>query len=313
MNNRNTHMRYRRSIYRRNRIKSTLIISAVCIVIVFLLFLIIGNILKDRTDTLHEQTYSSAIQSSIPHTEVKAVNAFPIALSDKSSTLSSRVNAARTAGYKDICFALDSADGTLLYSSSVAQRLGKQASGSGLWTLTRVSEIFRNSGMYSVGITNINDFSSEDDLTRTAAIGYHASIIAEALRSGIDEVMIFIGELPHERYSELMTLANEVHRLCPEGTLGLSLSPTLFTGDNDTLLAEIWGAFDYIAVDITTPPDEQTDIVSYADSSLGGMLYYLLRYNMRVLIPNTTDNNVATSLISAIKAKGTQNIQIMPQ
>ncbi len=306
-------MRYRRSIYRRNRIKSILIISVVCIVIVFLLFLIIGNILKDRTDTLHEQTDSSAIQSSTSHTEVKSVNAFPIVLSDESSTLSSRVNAARNAGYNDICFALDGADGALLYSSPVAQRLGKQASGSGLWTLTRASEIFRNSEMYSVGITHISDFLSEDDLTRTAALGYHASIIAEALRSGIDEVMIFIGELPHERYTELITLANEVHRLCPDGTLGLSLPPTLFSGDSDTLLAKIWEAYDYIAVDITTPPDAQTDIVSYADSSLGGMLYYLLRYNVRVLIPSTADSNAATSLISAIKTKGTQNIQIMPQ
>ncbi len=306
-------MRYRRSIYRRNRIKAALIISAVCIVSVFLLFLIIGNSLRDRSVDADKSTESSTPTNQSIHTKVKAVNAAPIALSDASSTLASRVRSAKNAGYGDICFNLDESDGALLYSSAVAQRLGKQASGSGLWTLSGAAEIFQDSGMYSVGITHINDFSVEDDLTRTAAIGYHASLIAEALRADIDEVMIFIDELPQGRYGELITLAEQVHRLCPDGILGISLPPSLFTGESDSLLAEIWNAFDYIAVDITAPSEEQTDIVLYADSTLGGMLYYLLRYDVRVLIPSTPDASVTNSLTAAIKAKGTQNIQIMPQ
>ncbi len=305
-------MRYRKSIYRKNRIRSVLIILSVFAALLFVLFLIVGNILLNRSEESTQPTDITSANLENAKKSTREVNAAPITLTG-TSTLSARVLSAKNSGYTDICFELDSQDGTLLYSSSVAQSLGRQAQSSDLWTLSGASGIFKDNGMYSVGITHIKDFLSEDDLARTAAVGYHASLIAEALRAGIDDITVLTDELSPERYKELITLANEVHRLCPDGTLGLSLPALMFAGEHDTLINELWNAFDYIAVNLTTPPEGQTDIVAYTDASLGGMLYYLLRYDVRVLIPNLQDSNISASLTSAIKAKGTQNIQIMPQ
>ncbi len=306
-------MRYRKSIYRRNRIKSVIVIAAICIALTLVLFLILGNLLKDRSDNIAQKEEIMTGEDTPIHKAVRSVNAIPVALSDSTSKLSTRVLSAKNSGYSDICFMLDDKGGTLLYSSALAQELGKQAVGVDLWTMSGASKIFRDNGMYAIGVTHIKDFSNENDLARTAAIGYHSALIAEALLSEIDDVIIFTGELTADRYSELITLANEVHRLCPDGVLGLSLPPILYSSEFDPLLAELWNAFDYLAIDLTVLPEGQTDITSYVDSSLGGMLYYLLRYDVRVLIPSTADSNISASLIALIKAKGTSNIQIMPQ
>ncbi len=314
MNNRkNTHIRYRKSVYRKNGIKIALLFSAICLLLVFILFLVFGNMLLNRSEEDNTPPTDTAAQNdNTTKKNAKSVNALPISLSDSSSTLASRVLAARSSGASDICFALNNPDGSLLYSSPLAQGLGRQTEDNALWTLDGASEIFRNNGMYSVGITHIKELLSNDDLARTAALGYYASISAEALRSGIDDVLIFAGELPPERYGELVTLAAEVHRLCPDGILGLSLPPSLFSGEHDALINELYSSFDYIAVNLTSPPNEQTDIVAYADTALGGILYYLLRYDARVLIPSTNDENITASLVSTVKAKGTENIQRMP-
>ena len=42
------------------------------------------------------------------------------------------------------------------------------------------------------------------------------------------------------------------------------------------------------------------------------MLYYLLRYNMRALVPSTQDTALAEKIVEAIKSNGSQNIQFMP-
>ena len=314
MNRPNYHMRYRRSVYRKKRIKMAIITSVISLAVIALLFVIIGNAVGNKVEenvTRRRNTSAEAQQSE--HAQVRSVKAFPVTLFDESSTLASRLKIATDGGYGEICFDLDSPDGTLLYSSDVSLALGKQAANPELWSLPDAVKQFESRELYSIGITHLAEMSSDDDLLRASASGYYASLIAEALRSGVDEVLIHAGDVPRERYGELILLANEVHRLCPEGGfVGISLPVGILSdAEASELIDGLWGAFDYLAADLTGVGADGQSVPDAVSSSLGGMLYYLLRYNVRVLVPYSDDQNVLAATVDAVFASGSQNVQIM--
>ncbi len=311
MNRPNPHIRYRRSVYRRNRIKMTVIITAVCLAVLALILLVVGNIVGDKVEENRESRKpSQSVSESDARRDVPTVNAFPVPLSDDSSRLSTRLTRAAEAGYTHICFDLDSEDGTLLYSSPAAVALGKQATGLDLWSLPDAMKEFDSRGLYAIGVLRATQLSAEDDLVRAASKGYYAALISEALRSGVEDVLVFPSNVSD--YAELASLADEVRRLCPDsGSIGLALPPSLLSDAEDTVLFDtLWQAFDYISVDLTTP-DGELGTVEYIDSSLGNMLYYLLRYNVRVLLPYSDDTDLMTQMENTAAANGTSNIQFI--
>ncbi len=314
MNRPNHHMRYRRSIYRKKRIKTVLITSALSLAVIALAFVVIGNAIGERVEeNIEKRTAKTSEAEEQEHAAVRSVRAFPIALSDDSSSLASRLAKAADEGYTEVCFDLDTADGTLLYSSELAVTLGKQSSGLGLWSLGDAMEEFESEELYAIGITRVSELANDDDLTRASISGYYAALIAEALRSGVDDVLIHASALPTERYGELINLANEIHRLCPDtGNLGVSLPASMFSdSDSSELVDSLWGAFDYLAADLTSVAAEGESTPDAIDRTLGGMLYYLLRYNVRVLVPYSDDPTVFAAISEAVSSSGSQNVQMM--
>lgn len=312
MNRPNRHMRYRRSVYRKKRIKIIVISSLCAIAVLVLLFMIIGNALGDKVEeNVTKRSDKNTAAEQKEHADVKSVVSYPVPLSSSDSKLSTRLSRISADGYSAVCFDLDSPDGTLLYSSPISQTLGKQSSGGDLWKLEDAVKLCKDNGLYATGIVHIRDFNNDDDLARSAALGYYAAQISEALRAGVDEVLIFAKDVPIDRYSELLGLAQEVHRLCPDGIVGISLPSSVYSeayGTADML----WAEFDYLAVDASVPP-EGTDAADHVSNCLGSMLYYLLRYNVRVLVPLTEDTALYDRIVDAVTSNGSNNIQIMPQ
>ncbi len=290
------HVRYKRRIYRKNRIKLIIIIAAVCIVAAALLFLIIGNILGSRVSENIGNRDSQTTQVPEPsHSEVRSVSATPVTLGGK---LSSKVG--------DVCFYLEGSGGEVLYSSALSTDSSSQGLG-------RFADTIHTRGGYAIGIIRLSKFATDDDLARASAAGYYAALTAESLRAGVDDVLLHASSVPAERIEELVGIANEVRRLCPDyGTLGISVSPSLFTGENASdSFDSLWAAFDYVAIDATAAPAEGVSASEQVSTVLGNSLYYLLRYNLRVLLPSTDDTTLSAMIASA-NASGSQNIQVMP-
>ena len=299
------HTSYRRSVYRKNSIK-TIIISALCTLLVAaVLLVVIGNIILARLDKdgANDGQDGANDPPANEHANAKIVWACAVALAADGSTLNSRLVSATANGYGEICFDLDTESGALYYKSPTATSLGKQKDAAiDLRTLSNIQGLVSANGLYATGITHISDFNSSDELVRSAAIGYHASLIAEVLRAGIDDVLIYVPELDAARYSELVLLANEVHRLAPEGHIGISLPASVYASSDGTALVDsLWQAFDYLALDLTRSSD--------VDADMSGMLYPLLRYNARVLVPAAEGSALANRLRSDYGAK---NVMIMP-
>lgn len=306
-------MRYRRSVYRKKRIKATVIVTVSAIALLTLLFAIIGNALGKKVDDSISKRKNTSVTSSEEHAELESVRAYPVPLSADGSTLSSRLAQASQKGYAAVCLELNSKNGSLLYSSPLSQALGRQDGSNSLRTLENIVKLCGENGLYSVGIIHLKEFNTDDDLARAAAIGYYSALASEALRAGMDDVLLYIEEMPSERYGELKTLADEVHRLCPTGHVGLSLPASAFSAsDSDSIADSMWSAFDYLAADLSHPTEGE-DAASYVSDKLGGMLYYLLRFNVRVIVPYTDDASLAERITAAVTSNGSENILIMPQ
>ena len=311
---------YRQRAYRRRKIKYILAISTLALAALFVIFLVIGNILDRKIenkvsglDDLGFADRDPADTDSDVHSVPESLFADPTALSATGSSLDSRLAAISSRGTRAACFELDDESGALLYSSPTAQALGYQSSGNDLWRLDSAMSKFDASGLYSIGITHVTGLDGGNDLARSAAIGYHSALIAEALRAGVDEVLIVASDTALERTDELIRLAQEVHRFVPEGKIGLALSYPLPEYPNDSdefsdeLLVTLWESFEVFALDIC----KNSSTAEEAEAHAGELLYYVLRYNMRILIP-TEDATLSSELTEMCKQRGFTNVQLMP-
>lgn len=314
MKKRGRNMRYRRSIYRKNGIHVYFIITAGILVAIVLLFVLLGNALGNKAEK-SESERNAAITSDIAvneHVTPRNVSAYPVPLSADGSSLNSRIARATELGYTEVCFELDTESDSLLYMSDIAISLGYLSTSSQLWKLDEAIDLFDDSNLYTVGITHLSRMNTENDLERQVASGYYTARIAEALRCGVDDVMIYPEALSIDRYSELTVIADEVHKLCPNSTVGISVTPEMLSSEEGGNLVDLlWNSFDYIAVSLDGQPNEGESLPQMAERQLSGMLYYLLRYNMRVLIPNTDADTIA-QIKETLSDNGVKNMLILP-
>ncbi len=314
MNTQNRHMQYRRSVYRKKRIKLILTIAAVSAVVIALLLVIIGNALGDKVENRKESDTDADVSDTVAQRrEVKDVRASGVALNEEGSMLSSRF-ASVARSYDDACFYLDTADGKLLYVSSVASELGKQINGaSDMRTASSIADLARSRELYTIGIMHVTDMNDDSPLIRSAVSGYYAARAAEALQGGIDDVMIYADALDDEIYQELILMAEQIHRLSDDGVVGLSLPLSVFTdSDSAALIDKLWYAFDYLAADLTDGDGKEADAATRVGEELSGMLYHLLRYNVRVLVPAASDAAEAEAIASAAEQSGAKSLVFMP-
>ena len=317
---------FRRRAYRRRKIKYILLISALVLSALFVIFLVVGNILDRKVSSVVaglddlDKNGKGSSQVSEPHAPPESLRVASTQLSKDGSTLESRLSALVSDGFRAVSFELDTKGGDLLYSSPTAQKLGYQSAQNELRRLDSAMSKFEERSLYSVGITYVSLLDSSDDLSRTAAIGYYGAIIAEALRSGVDEILILPTDVNADSAAEFIRLADEVHRLVPDGKIGLGLSyplpeypsEALATEEkkfSDKLLSELWSSFDFFALDIFAS-DGTTPLIEEAEARIGELLYYALRYNMRVLIPD--DDTVSDAIFDLCKQRGLTNVQYLP-
>ena len=278
MNTQNRHMRYRRSVYRKKRIRMLITSLCISVAVVAVILMIVGNALGNKVDERHESdTDTQTTDQPTDRRQVKTVLAAGVALNEEGSMLSTRLaTAARS--YEDVCFYLDRSDGALLYVSPVASSLGKQLNGAAdMRTASSIAGLVRDRELYSIGIMHVTDMVNGNDLTRSAATGYYAARAAEVLRADIDDVLIYTGELDDDQrdsiYEDLMLMADQIHRLSEDGVVGLALPVSVLgDADNAALIERLWGSFDYLAADLTLGENGEQATVESVETDLGGML-----------------------------------------
>ena len=308
--NRNRHVQYRRSIYRKRRLRTVIITVTVSLVLLFALFLIIGNVFFDKTnggspnDTEKETT---AVLPSLPAESVRQINGAAISLAGSIDSVYDSVAACAESGAKEISVRLNAPDGKLYHRSDIASRLGYSTLGSGDISVSELIQKADEHALYVSGIYYVSSFSETDELARSVKVAELATVISESLRAGLDEVILLAPDITAEQCAEITHLISEIRAFVPDAIIGFALPDALVASADADVIDSLAMSTSFLALDLTRYGE--SDPVEFAEEHTGSMLYSLLRYKMRVLIPLSDNADTKAALVSAVESAGVHNWQ----
>ena len=313
MNGKNLNVQYRRNSYAKKRIRVITAIVAVILVILVILFFVIGRILKNKIDKDRTEDGGSnnpAVTDPLEHAELPSVNGYGISLSGATNqAISDKVSSIVSADGNCINFVARSASGEEIYSSDVAKNMGKQAASSGYVSIGDISSRAKGRGLRVSAILPVNAFSVKDDLERSVLLAYDAAICAELSRKGADDVLISLegSDVTEENIDELIRLAQSVKNIDSEALVGISLGRAMLEAESsEVLVSKLWEAYDFLAYDISEV-ESGKDVRTFAEESVNAEVhYYLLRYNMRILLPRLEGDGL-DGVLGVLTGKGLSN------
>lgn len=307
-------VRYRRANYTKKRIKVIVAICTVVIVVVALLLLIFGNAFRRASEERKEEILGNENNTPVDITStVPAANGYALSLSSVNAgtnPLSAYVSRARGLGGDTLSFAARDSSGREIYSSTIAQNTGKQASNVGYVTLRNLDSS-AGSLRTSAGV-DVKALGTNDRVYRSVLLSYDAGVCAELYLGGVNDVFIRItnGEINESNVRDLIGFVDSVKNIESSAVIGIALPKSFFSVQNaDVLIHELSEKFDFMLYDITGYTAADGDMVSYVSSSVDAAQLYIMMYNMRVLIPSTDDATIA-NMIATLRSKSINNWQV---
>lgn len=315
MNGNNLNVRYRRNAYAKKRIKVIAFIVGGAVIVLAILFLVFGGILKDKVDDDRNEdaTRTDQVSDTAPERqEVASVNGYGFSLvGATNSAISEKATEIQSKGGNSISFMTRDESGNELFSSSVARGMNKQGSSSGYVAIDSVATRAENKGLRACAIVPIDSFLEKDELYRSVLLSYDAAICAELVRDGADDVLVLLRgtQVDEEKTDELLRLARAVKENESEAVIGIALTREMLESEgSESIVARLWEEYDFLALDMTAI-EADDDPLTFAQESVSSEIhYYLLRYNMRVLLPSL-DEKAHGDMVSVLVGKGLDNWQ----
>ena len=314
MNGRNRHNKYRRGVYKRRSIGTVLITAAVTLLIVFIVLTVIGNILHQQSRNRHQinnDTIDNTTNTPVFDTvNVPKINAYRVLLeTSDSSVFSQRLDALKSQGATSVSIPLNDDSGTLLFKSENAALLGYNT-GSKV-TLSSAVESAKDGNVYISGVFKTNIFGIENKLARNIEIARLASIIAEVLESGVNDVIIVTPHLTSEHIGEVETLVSSIRRLTSKGAVGITVTDAIFKDESaSATISKLNSSVDFLALDTSNFDD--ADAAEFVESKISSEnMLYLHMYSFRLLLPYLSDEEAQASVILAAGKGGINNWQII--
>lgn len=307
MKGRTSSGRYRRNIYRKRILRNVIIITLIVILLSFIAFLIIGNKLKDKVEEHPSDDDDVAITTAQTNLPAQyTVSSRFVDISSASANDDSSAYAKQ--GYTSVSYRLSDTEGKPTYSSDVAKRFGYQAQGSNPADLKSLASSAQRRGLLVSGYFTLSSFSESDENIRSVISAYEAAMVCEVIELGVNDVILICPELSIELTDELVALADRVKSLNPDAALGIALSDSFLSSENSSVYVDkLMSAFDILALDVR---EKKLDApIDFAESIVSKHLFYLLRYNGRVLIPILDSDDEREKLISKLAENSITNWQ----
>lgn len=292
MRGRNSSKYYRRNSYKKRKWRNVLIISAVCLVVLFLLFVILGNLL-DKKIEIERAGRDNAQTTAVPidDTEVYTIEAYPIEMSSETD-FSERMKELYGAGIRAISLNLTDTQGKLLIRSEIAASMGYQTQSDSLVDISAVISKAKKYNMFSSAVFDLKFVSEKDAKRRAVLLAYESALAVEITEKGASEVIVRVPSSDIMQIDLLIDFANSVSAINDNVVLGVALPTEFFfeesSAENVAKLAE---SFDVLGIDTSNLPSGVNDTLEHIESvfSESDLKYYILRYNMRVLLPQISD------------------------
>ena len=283
---------YRKSSYKKRKLRNILIISAICLFLLFLLFVIFGNRLNKKVQ--NERTAKEKAQTTAEaeaDTSTYAIEGYFVELSPETD-ITARMKELSSVGARSVSLKLTDAQGKLLVGSELARSLGYQKAEDDVVDLSSVVSKARYYGMFSSAVLDLGFLSEKDSKQRAVILAYEAALVVEVSEKGIGDVIVRAPTVDGAQLDLLMDFADSVKSINGDVVLGVALPIEFFyreTAAED--VSRLTGHFDIIGLDISEIPSDTKDVFEYIDGAFSesNIKYYVLRYNMRVLLPQTSD------------------------
>lgn len=147
-------------------------------------------------------------------------------------------------------------------------------------------------------------------MTRSVLRACEAAIVCEIFGAGIDDVVVRCPDIKNEYADELILLANQVKQINSKAIIGLALTPEFLDDENASATVEkILSCFDFIAMDITEDSDKTDKSEQIQAFLTTDKYYYILRYNIRVLIPEPNNEEQSAEIYELMNANNITNWQ----
>ena len=307
MNGKSYSGRYRPSSYRRKRIPPVLIFILFIVVLLVAAFLIIGNLLNDKTEEAGKPASTS--DGDLPQSKPTPTSVICQVLDiegEASSQTNNNLAALAQRGAAAVSVKVNGSDSKILYDSDVAKAFGFQSGG--FIEMSTIVSRAQSRGIYVSAYFKLGFMSEKNNDVRAAKLGYEAALVGEMCAAGVGDVMIYAPDATSENYVELVRLANNVKAVMPNAKIGIALKSDIFSSQNAAVVIDaLFEVYDIIGIDLSDAKAE--DAEEYLDGALGKNLYYVLRYNARVIVPSFEDKETASAIEAVLASNSVTNIQ----
>ena len=101
-----------------------------------------------------------------------------------------------------------------------------------------------------------------------------------------------------------MRFSDWVRSLDAEVTIGIAITPAVLEKDSaEVIVGKLWEKYDFLALDLTAAKPWESSGTSGSE-----IQFYLLMYNMRVLLPDATGAELSL-MTDYLKGMGVENFQ----
>ena len=313
MNNRNRHMQYRKSVYRKRRIRAIVISCLVAVILAFALFMIIGTALHSRSDEPKQpsaqETDVKVNGSTLP--SASAVGAYALPLLEDGSKFSDRLKTINSEA-SAVCISLNTPDGTLLYRSELAKELPTLSTHEDASSLSSSLTSIERQGFHASALLYLPAFNDENDLLTDVELATWGAIACEAFREGVGDILIVAPSMTADDIDKMCALADKIHSTVENAIIGLTLTDSILAEENSAAIINTLSKhFNFQAID-TTSYKTDDDPVIFIEGKISSFQLELIYYKMRVLLPRAADTEAQGEYIKAVAKYNIQSWQIVP-
>ena len=306
--------RYKKSNYRKRIIKTIVIISVVSFIVLFAVFMIVGLSLAEKTTdyTPFEDEFDYNESDSETARKPKNVKAYPLPLLEDNSIFSSRLAKIKEDATA-VCISLNRPDGTLLYRSALASSFTYLEQAPDASSLSNYIDSIEGRDLYTTATLYIPTFSeTQNDLEADVELSIWGSIVCEAVRSGVGDVLIIANDATVEDAEKLSALAERIHITEEDAIIGLCIPSNIWEDEKSVSLIEsLSKAFDYLALDTTELPEKAT-LSETVEDAVAEMQLQLMYYKMRVLLPRGENTEELEKLVEIVTNYSISSWQALP-
>ena len=245
--------------------------------------------------------------------EVKSVHAYPLPLLEDGSSFASRL-----AGIKEdatsVCVSLNKPEGTLLYRSNIASSFTYLSVASDAKDISSYIEDIEDRELYATAILYIPTFAeTKDDLKADVELAIWGSVVCEAIRAGIGDVLIIANGADDEDVEKLSALAERIHITEENAIIGLCIPNEIFEAEKSvSLIDNLSKAFDYLAFNATNAEGDGT-LIENIESAIADKQYQLIYYKMRVILPRCANTEELDKLAQVVTKLSIASRQALTQ